>query len=489
MAVLTPQGLVISRYPEIVQTIQNALKQNVAANLDFDEDTLISQLVNIFANEFAKLEEIVQVLNDARDKDKAEGTVLDDLFAMIGVRRQAATKSSGFVEFTTRDGVTINRNVILRNPFNGVRYRTTGSVLSSKDAARQVWVTPEVIDSHTYSINVNGNTFTYTSGVGETVSDICTGLALEISDFNSSKFSGSVEVLSGNTMLKVSSLDDDLISVTFIQDFNVDAVEVSVPTEAEDFGPIITPSGSITELVTGVANVAGVNNNREFGTGRLRETDQQLRNRVTSTLTTVQGSTYASLYNSVLNLSGVSNALLIENDTDLTVDSLPPHSFEVVVEAPDTYEMNQSIARTIWQNKPIGIPSYGATSVNIIDEINTVRTIKFSRPSAVFIALRVTYWLYDEELPVSDIEEVIRSAIISYSQTLTTGKDVFPTKFIGPIYNATGSGVGEVIVEGQVLPNETSAPDPDEWTTGRISISPREFASINPLNVFIVEGI
>ena len=62
--------------------------------------------------------------------------------------------------------------------------------------------------------------------------------------------------------------------------------------------------------------------------------------------------------------------LLIENDSDLVVDSLPPHSFEVVVEAPDNDGMNQSIARTIWQNKPIGIPSYGDISVNIIDEIN-----------------------------------------------------------------------------------------------------------------------
>lgn len=488
MAVLTPQGLVISRYPEIVQTIQNALKQNVAANLDFDEDTLISQLVNIFANEFAKIEEIIQVLNDARDKDKAEGTVLDDLFALIGVRRQASTKSSGFVEFTTRDGVTINRNVILRNPFNGIRYRTAGSILSSKDAARQVWLTPEVIDSHTYSININGNTFTYTSSVGETVLGICTGLALAITNFNSSKFNGSVEVLSGNTMLKVSSKDDDLISLTFIQDFNVDYVEVSVPTEAEEFGPIITPPSSVTELVTGVANVISVNNNREFGVGRLRETDQQLRNRVTSTLTTVQGSTYAAMYNAILNLSGVSNALLIENDSDLVVDSLPPHSFEVVVEAPDNDGMNQSIARTIWQNKPIGIPSYGDTSVNIIDEISTVRTIKFSRPSAVFIAMRVTYWLYSEELPVTDIEEVIRSAVVSYSQALTTGKDVFPTRFIGPIYNATGSGLGQVIVEGQILPSETTAPDPGEWTEGGLSINSRQFASINPLNIFIVEG-
>ena len=43
------------------------------------------------------------------------------------------------------------------------------------------------------------------------------------------------------------------------------------------------------------------------------------------------------------------------------------------------------------------------------------RTIKFSRPSAVFIALRVTYWLYGEELPVTDIEEVIRSAVVSFT--------------------------------------------------------------------------
>ena len=69
-----------------------------------------------------------------------------------------------------------------------------------------------------------------------------------------------------------------------------------------EFGPIITPSSSVTELVTGVASVISVSNNREFGVGRLRETDQQLRNRVTSTLTTVQGSTYAAMYNAIFEL-------------------------------------------------------------------------------------------------------------------------------------------------------------------------------------------
>ena len=89
-----------------------------------------------------------------------------------------------------------------------------------KDAARQVWLTPEVIDSHTYSININGNTFTYTSGAGETALGICTGLALAITNFNSSKFNGSIlKLLSGNIMLKVSSKDDDLISVTFYPRF------------------------------------------------------------------------------------------------------------------------------------------------------------------------------------------------------------------------------------------------------------------------------
>lgn len=125
MAELTAQGLLIRRYPEIYEAIKTAMARNIPIAIDWDEDLLHTQIVQIIANEIAIAEEMLQVLNDARDRDKAEGNALDDVLGGIGLRRIAPSKSAGNVFFTTRNQVTIPTDTILSNPSNSIRFRTT----------------------------------------------------------------------------------------------------------------------------------------------------------------------------------------------------------------------------------------------------------------------------------------------------------------------------------------------------------------------------
>ena len=101
MAVLTESGLVIRRYPEIVQLIQNTLLEQVSSTLIFDTNDILGQIVNILSVQYAAMEEMLQILNDNMDRDKAEGASLDALLKLIGVVRLEAAATSGYVQFIT----------------------------------------------------------------------------------------------------------------------------------------------------------------------------------------------------------------------------------------------------------------------------------------------------------------------------------------------------------------------------------------------------
>ena len=122
MAVLTESGLVIRRYPEIVQLIQNILLEQVSSTLIFDTNDILGQIVNILSVQYAAMEEMLQILNDNMDRDKAEGASLDALLKLIGVIRLEAAATSGYVQFITDEGVILTEGTIVKNPSSMAAY-------------------------------------------------------------------------------------------------------------------------------------------------------------------------------------------------------------------------------------------------------------------------------------------------------------------------------------------------------------------------------
>lgn len=485
MAILTQEGLVIRRYPEIVRVIQDALKQNVSSELDFSEDTLISKIVDIISNEFSVMEAVIQQLNDSRDRDKAEGASLDELLYLIGLKRQRAFKSSGFVQFVGRDNSVIPNNSIVVNVANGNLFVTTQAGLIDKGNCQATWLKPVVANSTTYAVIIDSNTYSYTSTASATADEIIGGLASTISNTTSTSYTAqSYSDEDGESLMVMSTDIQTNISVAFVQGWNTYQVKVSVPVESTEFGSVIAPENTITELASSVAGVYSVTNEQALGVGRLTETDAEFKLRASRSLSVSGSGTYNALYTALSNLDGVNNLVLLENNTKLTDQyGLPPSSFEVIADVPNTPENDRAVANLLWEEKPLGIESYGDVQTTIKDVAGNDRVLSFSRPMPERAAIKVTYKEYDEEEQIDNIIEVIKDSIMETAKGLTTGKDIIPSRFIGGVYSATQSGIGEVVVYAQTIPTDESTPNPALWTTDKIPVSPKYYASILRANI------
>ena len=484
MAVLDSTGLTIRRYPEILNIINESLRANVYNDLDLGEDTYLGQISSIIAREFAQLEEVLQVIEDSKDRDKAEGTALDNLLYLIGLKRLGATRSSGEVYAICEYRTVIPAFTVLVNESNGDKFRTTTTTRALPEACRAVWCNVEDTTGD-FVIHINDDTFTYTRLTGESVESVIDKL-VGIINAADAHYTASREIIeSGDSTLYVQTTLAEDMYVILGNSLNVHLVTVSMPTQMLEEGAIIVPPYAITAITSPITGVDTVFNPRPFGVGRGRETDMEFRLRASKELSAAGSATYSAVYTAMSNLKDVSNVLIIENDThDFDVHGNPPHSFEVIIDIPDTQAHDESVAKAIWNEKPVGIQTSGSIGVTIRDNNDQQRVIKFSRPQQKYIATRVKYTTFDEEPLSNDLDNLIISSILEYGNSLTTGVDVIPRRFLSTIYKNT-SGLGDVTVEVQALNSMTDTPNPLDWTESRLSISPREVPVFIEGNVIV----
>lgn len=489
MAELTAAGLVIRRYPEIRELITKAINQNSNAELIFDEDIILGQIVSIIATQQTQTEEVLQAIYSALDRDKAEGTALDSLLSLVGLERLKASKSStDFMLFKTDNDVTISAGYIVENPSTRERFFTTISKLLSVASCYSAEYSVGSLPATTpITITVDTIDYTYTTTAAPTALEIVNGLMGVINADTVATWTATVNTeVAGNETLSVTSDSDTAeIAVSAIDTIEPLSVSSFTSIEAEFAGPIKAPIGTITDPVT-PQTVISVTNTKELGIGRKREEDGEARIRASKSLAVSGSSTYAAVLGAILNLAEVNTVLIEENETNTTnALGLPPHSFEVIVSAPDSVEVNQLIAKTIWDEKPLGIQTHGNTTVIYKDTTNTDRTLKFSRPAQVITAVRITYTLYAEETPTTGIETAIRSAVITYGNSLTSGTDIIPKRFYEDIYKNT-TGIEDVTVEMQRITTSGDTPVLGNWSEARIPVLPSETSSFATADITFV---
>jgi len=168
---------------------------------------------------------------------------------------------------------------------------------------------------------------------------------------------------------------------------------LQVPFEAMATGPTIANAGTLTVRDTLITGWTSITNALDAELGSDIESDAAYRQRRTDELAAQGGGTVAGIRADLLGLSTVLAASVIENTSDtVSVDGLPPHSFEAVVRSAIGSDDDDNIATLIWINKPAGILAYGQISVPVVDSEGITHTIGFSRPTelAIYVALRVT---------------------------------------------------------------------------------------------------
>lgn len=249
----------------------------------------------------------------------------------------------------------------------------------------------------------------------------------------------------------------------------IDQANVNVTADAN--GPTVANAGTLTVISTPISGLTGVLNTQDAILGQLVETDNAYRARMDEELQIAGAGTVEAIRSRLLQITGVTTALVFENTTMIPdLQGRPPKSFEAVIEGGDA----ATIAETIWLAKPAGIQSFGNNSTTIIDSQGQVHTINYSRPTAVPVYI-VANLVVDANYPVNG-DTLVAQTLATYGNTLGIGVELIVSpKLIASLISIPGIQDVELLVgtaPGPTLPNNITPAIYEilEFDTSRITV-------------------
>ncbi len=202
---------------------------------------------------------------------------------------------------------------------------------------------------------------------------------------------------------------------------------ITVTASCDDAGDVRAGAGTVTRIATPTEGWISVTNNSEAAPGRDTETDAELRVRQTYSTAQPSQTVLKGILGGVLNVDGVTRAIVYENDTSATDDNgIPSHSIAVVVEGGDA----QAIGDVIKLRKTAGTGTYGTTSVTVKDSEDVPMIVNFFRPTVVHVKVKITL----EPLTgfTTELYNSIKSQVVDYINSLTFGQTVRISKLYVP---------------------------------------------------------
>lgn len=191
----------------------------------------------------------------------------------------------------------------------------------------------------------------------------------------------------------------------------------SVSADCTTLGAIGIKAGEVHNLSTPIpAGLTGASNPEAGVTGIVREEDPALRQRRSKSTIASGTSALDAIYEAVESLQ-LPYINILENDTAVEKDGIPPFSFLTVVEGGTAEE----VSRAIFENKPINIQSYGTIITPILDKKGRPHNIGISRPVVVYVDVivhikKLSGASVSADLLVQDeLVEFINSTQIAYS--------------------------------------------------------------------------
>lgn len=233
--------------------------------------------------------------------------------------------------------------------------------------------------------------------------------------------------------------------------------------------------GRIDTILNPDANVESIQHLAIEQYGEEVENDVALRARFNKTIQGAGSSTAAAIAGAIARVALVDGVAVVENDSDETVDGIPPHSFECFVLSPESQDV--LVAEAIFSKKPLGIKAVGDVAVEIMDDSGVKHTISFSRTiqKDIYIKLTINTNNYFEQ----DGVEQIKDYIAQYINTLKNGDDVYLSSIYGYIYKAAG------VVNVSSL---TMSTDGSTYSTSDVAVNSNEVARIDTANIEVVSA-
>lgn len=446
MAGVTPQGFVTKTQQQIVDRITQRLEDRFGKDFPTSPDSLAGQYTNIISAALKENWDLGQQVADTQNRDKAEGIYLDYLARLIGLTRRSSSGSTGDILWIDEQNTTIPAFSVVQDTLQRKVLTQETVTLLPSECYRSYVQALIIADNTEYSVSVNGVKFSYTSSSPAVESDILSNLAGQI---NTSP-DATAQVVDDRIVITFESFRNGM-SVGLSSDLGIDRVGSLIRAEAATVGDLNFPAGSITSVVSDFPD-SEISNPQDFDLGRYRETDIELRARMTEREENTGTATVPAIEASISELQGVQGVILTENRTMSFVGDLPPKSYECYVVGGD----EDAIANVIWETKPAGIETHGNISKVIVDNDGELQTVKFSRKAVLYAWVRITYTPNPEEDLSTNPVQAIKTAVTEFGNEFDKDEDFERTKFFGTIYsNVSGVYVDNIEIATTTDPNGT----------------------------------
>lgn len=422
---LSPEGFKRKRLPEIIDSLVQRTNDRLGISIQSGANSIFGQLYGIIGYELADIWEQAENVYYAMYPNTATGTSLTNAAALTAITPIEAEQTEVICMCTGTDQTLIPSNSQVQDRNNNT-YTNNNDVYIDKNNASKVEITIDTITTGTtYSLTINGQTQDYIAKSEDDISAVLTTLYSGFS-FNDINFDLT------NNILTISATNEKKTMKISVNNLKIQSIATPVSFYCNTYGAINPEIGTVDTINTAINGWDSVSNIKNI-VGRDAETDTELRQRwsqsVYARASNMIEAIQANVYRRV---DGVTSCLVTENNTD-TIDSdgLLPHSIKVIVEGGD----EQEIAETIYQYSCRGIDFNGEIEKSVRDSAGVTHVIKFARPVAVKVWLKIEITKDAEtEWGNNNINE-IRELILEQTNNITVGQDVILQKFIGTLYN------------------------------------------------------
>lgn len=482
---LTDQGFTPKSFSEIRNDISDNLKLALGSDIDTSATSRIGQFIDIVSNEIYSTWQAMQDVYNSWFPNTSTGVSLDNVAAITNTFRLPATSARASVYYVGDAGTVIPLSHQIQKTATGDVFLANGTYTISDQAnaiiasnvATSGDITLEWDSIAIAAINWNDSLATIKSKI-EAHANIS-----DVTILGSFDTVGGIHItFQADTLtsraptVNTNSLQRNSIDLTITANFTTLEDETVL---AQSTGSLTVPAISIRTITTPITGLNAVINFDQGIAGTNRETDAQLRARRESELQKIGTATAGGIIEALQALANVTKAAIVENDSDSTVDLRPPHSFEVYVDALNTTEINNEIAQTIYDAKPVGIEVVstdgGGRTGTYTDANGTINLVMpFSSITPVTIYITVTRTTINGDYP-SDGDDQIKANLISYFESLTLGDDVYIHRLYTPVNLVPGISDLEIIA-GKTAGSQGSA---------NIVIDPFELATLTEANITI----
>ena len=452
---VTSTGLNRKTLQELRLEFENKFKQVFGVAFETAVDSPNGLLVSQLALSYNDLWELAQEIYSSLDPNQAVGAALDARVAFNGVSRKPALPCIvDAVLYTEGSSATIQAGSLARRQRGNLNFALDETVTISRSSCDELLIIDNGSAKNTEYV------FHFTFGdVTLNNSTSASNIAVLATAIHNA--GGYSEITTRGIVVR--SMDDSPVGITgsMPSDFIIQSGANGKFTAVET-GYQTCEIGELDAIAVAVGGWSAVYNYVAGDPGEDLETDESLRvRRAAAARVRKSRATDPAIEAALLDVRGVSSALVKSNRGFATdSDGIPGKSFNSLVIGGNDNE----IAQCIYENQPSGIQSYGNTSVNITDSHGIEQQISFSRPTPVYLWVKVAYSLYSEEEFTG--EQSIKDALVEWAEKeYTLGKDIISTRINQGLYDVPGIGVATCAVA--VTDSPDSAPSSASYETDK----------------------